>query len=168
MSVKSVVDRAVSRLLGPFPEVARWWARRTATAVAEGEIPWAPFEKRFAKTRVAVVTTGGFHLPDQEPFDCDAGDPSFRTIPADVPLASLEISHTHYDTRDAREDPNILLPLDRLRELVDEGVLGSLAPSHYSMMGYVPQVEVLVEETAPRLVEGMRSEEVDLALLTPA
>lgn len=168
MSIKGAMDRAVSRLLAPFPDVARWWTRKTATAVAEGEIPWTPFDASFAKARVAVVTTGGFHLSDQEPFDCDAGDPSFRTIPAAVPLASLEISHTHYDIRDARKDPNILLPLDRLRELVEEGVLGSLAPTHYSMMGYVPQVEVLVEETAPRLVEGMRSEEVDLALLTPA
>lgn len=168
MSVKGVMDRTVSRLLAPLPDVARWWARKTATAVAEGEIPWTPFHQSFAKARVAVVTTGGFHLPDQTPFDCDAGDPSFRTIPADAPLDSLEISHTHYDTRDAREDPNILLPLDRLRELVEEGVLGSLAPTHYSMMGYVPQVEILVEETVPRLIEGMRSEEVDFALLTPA
>lgn len=168
MSVKSAVDRAVSRLLAPFPEVARWWARRSATAVAEGETPWAPFEKPFRVARVAVVTTGGFHLSDQPPFDCDAGDPSFRPLPADTPLEGLEITHTHYDTRDAREDPNILLPLDRLRELVEEGALGSLAPTHYSMMGYVPQVGALVEETVPRLVDGMRSEEVDFALLTPA
>lgn len=168
MSVKSAIDRAVSRLLVPFPDVARWWTRRSASAEAAGATPWSPFEMPFADARMAVVTTGGFHLGDQEPFDCDAGDPSFRPIPADVRLGELEITHTHYDTRDAREDPNILLPLDRLHELVDEGVLGSLAPTHYSMMGYVPQVRVLVEETAPRIVEGMRSEEVDFALLTPA
>ncbi|MDX1660601.1 MAG: glycine/sarcosine/betaine reductase selenoprotein B family protein [Gemmatimonadota bacterium] len=168
MSVKSAVDRAISRLLAPFPDVARWWTRKSAKAEVGGETPWTPFGKRFAESRVAVLTTGGFHLADQEPFDCDAGDPSYRAIPADAPLDALEITHTHYDTRDAREDPNILLPVDRLRELVDEGALGSLSPTQYSMMGYVPQTVALVEETAPRIVEGMRSEEVDLALLTPA
>lgn len=168
MTVRSGIDRAVSRLLAPFPEVARWWARRSATARTTGDVPWTPFEGRFAGARIAVLTTGGFHLPDQPRFDCDRGDPSFRRLPAGVDLATLEISHTHYDTRDARKDPNILLPLDRLRELVAEGALGSLAPTQWSMMGYVPQVDVLVEETAPAIAEGMRSEEVDLALLTPA
>jgi D-proline reductase (dithiol) PrdB len=65
-------------------------------------------------------------------------------------------------------DPNILLPLDRLRELVAEGTLGSVAATHYSLMGYIPQVEALVGETAPAIVRRMGREEVDLALLTPA
>lgn len=168
MSVRSAIDRAVARALAPVPEVQRWWARRSATAEAGGEVPWAPFRKPFAASRVAVVTTGGFRLAGQPGFDCDRGDPSFRRIPDDVDLSTLEIDHTHYDTRDAAADPNILLPLDRLRELVDEGALGSIAPTHYSMMGYVPQVAELVEETAPAIAEGMASEEVDLALLTPA
>lgn len=168
MSLKGDFHRSVSRLLGPFPGVVRWWARRSATAEAEGETPWTPFERRLADSRVAVVTTGGFHLAAQQAFDCDAGDPSFREIPADVRLEDLLITHTHYDARDAREDPNILFPLDRLRELVEEGALGSLAPTQYSMMGYVPQIDALVEETAPALSEGMLSEEVDLVVLTPA
>jgi len=168
MSLRAVVDRAVSRLLAPFPDVSRRWAERSATARAEGPVPWTAFTKRFADARVAVVTTGGFHLPDQPGFDCDRGDPSFRAIPGDVDLGRLAITHTHYDTRDARQDPNILLPLDRLRELVDEGAMGSLAPTHYSLMGYIPQIGALVEETAPAMAEGLRREEVDVLLLTPA
>lgn len=168
MSVKGAIDRTVSRALAPFPDLVRWWARRAATARSGDGIPWIPFEKRFADARVAVLTTGGFRLPEQPAFDCDRGDPTFRRLPASVDLAGLEIDHTHYDTRDARKDPNILLPLDRLRELVDEGALGGLAPTQYSMMGYVPQVDALLEETAPAIAAGMASEEVDLALLTPA
>ncbi|MDX1622762.1 MAG: glycine/sarcosine/betaine reductase selenoprotein B family protein [Gemmatimonadota bacterium] len=168
MTIRSVLDRAVARAIGPFPELQRWWARKAAEAEVEGETPWVPFEGRFAESRIAVFTTGGFRFAEQPAFDCDAGDPSWRAIPHDAELAELVVDHTHYDTRDAKEDPNILLPLDRLRELVDEGALGGLAPTHYSMMGYVPQTAALVEETAPEVVEAMRREEVDLVLLTPA
>lgn len=168
MTWRSALDRAVARALAPLPEVQRRWARRTATAEPGGDVPWTPFDGPFSEARVAVVTTGGFHLRDQPPFDCDRGDPSFREIPAGTPLGDLEISHTHYDTRDARTDPNILLPLDRLRELVDAGSLGSLAPTHYSLMGFIPQVDALTSETAPAIARRMGREEVDLALLTPA
>lgn len=168
MSWKGALDRAISRTIAPFPSVQRWWTRKTATAEARGETPWAPFERDFAGSRIAVLTTGGFRFEDQPAFDCDRGDPSFREIPSDVDLADLVVDHTHYDTRNAEEDPNIVLPLDRLRELVDEGSLGALAPTHYSMMGYVPETTVLVEDTAPEIAEKMGSEEVDFALLTPA
>jgi D-proline reductase (dithiol) PrdB len=168
MTLKGVRDRAVSRLLAPFPELPRRWAERSATARAEGPVPWTPFTKRLGESRVAVVTTGGFHLPDQPGFDCDRGDPSFREIPADTDLGRLAITHTHYDTRDARRDPNILLPLDRLRELVEEGAIRSLAPTHYSLMGFIPQIATLVEVTAPAIAAGLRREEVDALVLTPA
>lgn len=168
MSLKAIVDRAVSRGLAPFPEVTRSWAERTATAQGHGDVPWTPFTRRFADSRVAVVTSGGFHRHDQPGFDCDKGDASFREIPGDVDLGALAISHTHYDTRDARRDPNILLPLDRLRELVSEGALASIAPTHYSLMGFIPDVSALVEVTAPEIARRLLDEGVDVALLTPA
>jgi D-proline reductase (dithiol) PrdB len=168
MTLRGFLDRAVSRALAPFPALPRRWAERTATARAEGPVPWTPLAKRFAEARIAVVTTGGFHLPEHPGFDCDRGDPSWRAIPADVDLARVRITHTHYDTRDARRDPNILFPLDRLRELVGEGAVGSLAPTHYSLMGFIPQVDALVGETGTAIAERLRREEVDLVLLTPA
>ena len=168
MSLRSAYDRAVSRVLAPFPGVPRWWAERSARARAEGPVPWAPFTKKLSESRCAVITTGGFHLADQPGFDCDHGDASFRAIPADADLTGIRITHTHYDTRDARSDPNILLPLDRLRELVGEGALGSLAPTHYSLMGYIPQIDELLKVTASAIVKGLRREEVDFVLLSPA
>ena len=65
-------------------------------------------------------------------------------------------------------DINVALPLDRLRELVAQGVVGSMADTHYSTMGYQgSDTRVLENETAPAIAEAMRSEEVDLALLAP-
>ena len=60
------------------------------------------------------------------------------------------------------------LPLDRLRALVDEGVVGSVADSHYSIMGFQGNdPSVLVNESAPAIARTMKDEEVDLALLAP-
>ena len=60
------------------------------------------------------------------------------------------------------------LPLDRLRALVDEGVVGAIAESHYSIMGYQGNdSSTLEQESAPAIAEAMKSEEVDLALLAP-
>ena len=168
VTLRSAFDRLISRAAAPFPGAVRWWAERSATARPEGPVPWTPFTARFAQARAAVVTTGGFHRMGQPPFDCDRGDPSFREIPAAVDPRELVITHTHYDSRDARSDPNILLPLERLAELVDEGVLGSLAPTHYSLMGYIPQVDVLTGRTAPAIAGRLADEGVGLVLLVPA
>ena len=60
------------------------------------------------------------------------------------------------------------LPLDRLRELVAEGEVGSLAETHYSIMGFQGSDSSQLEnESAPAIAEIMKSEEVDLALLAP-
>jgi len=62
----------------------------------------------------------------------------------------------------------VALPLDRARELVAKGRLGSLAESHYSIMGYQgSDTTTLERESAPAIAAAMKSEEVDLALLAP-
>ena len=119
-----------------------------------------------------MVTTSGFHRTDQAPFDCDAvdGDPSFRAIPADTPPGELTISHLHYPLHHAREDRNVVLPMDRLRELGDAGVL-RVAPRHFSF-GFVGMItHRLVDEpdgTGHRLARELRDDEVDLAIFVPA
>ncbi len=60
-----------------------------------------------------------------------------------------------------------MLPLRRLDELVAAGKVGSSAPRHYSIMGYILEPEILVGETAPRIAEGLLRDDVDLALLVP-
>ena len=39
----------------------------------------------------------------------------------------------------------------RLTELAHEGIVGQPAPRHYSLMGYILDPTVLVEETAPAM-----------------
>jgi D-proline reductase (dithiol) PrdB len=120
--------------------------------------------------RVALVTTAGAHLPEQEPFDTrsPAGDPSYRVIPSDTPLETLQLSHSGYDTRTAAKDKQVVLPLDHLRKRVRTGVIGELTPSIYSTMGYVAAPGPFMASTGPAIAERLRDEEPDLVLLIPA
>jgi D-proline reductase (dithiol) PrdB len=117
--------------------------------------------------RLAIVTTAGLHRRGDRPFG--PGDQSYRVIPADTPTVDVVQSHTSlgFDRVPMIRDVNISFPIDRLRELVARGVLGGLAPSHYSFMGAQRELARLDGETGPEVGRRLLSEGVDLALITP-
>lgn len=128
-----------------------------------------PLATPLPDARLALVSTGGATAPGQEPFRTGKrGDPSYRTFPSSTDPAGLRFDHPHYDTSVAVEDPDCVLPLRLLRELAEEGVVGELAPTAVSMMGYAPLTGPVEEETAPAIGELMQGEAVDAALLCPA
>ncbi len=134
------------------------------------EAPWTPVAKPLGKSRIAVVTTGGLYRPGADlPFDGKAaeGDWGFRALPAETPVGSLEIAHAHFPHDGARADMNTIFPLDRLRELAAAGVIGELAPTQYSTMGYCLRAADLAESAAPEIAARMTAEGVDAALIVP-
>ena len=142
---------------------------------AYDSIPWAPFSKPLAQAKVALHSTAGISMKGDAPFDMELerrnplrGDPSFRRLRADASSETVEVNHLHIDTGYIERDLNVALPLDRLRELVEEGVVGSMADTHYSTMGFQGNdSSQLMNETAPAIGAAMKSEEVDLAILAP-
>lgn len=130
---------------------------------------WSPVTKPVSRSRVALVTTAGAHLRSQPAFDLadEHGDASYRLLPGDTDVADLAVSHAHYDTADANADPNVVLPLDALRGLVTDGVVGEASPIHVGMMGWVPDGAVLRDETAPEVARLLVDAEVDACVLTP-
>jgi D-proline reductase (dithiol) PrdB len=147
------------------------WAKRHQ--FVEGrDIPWAPVRKPVAESVIALVTTGGVHLKSQEPFDMEDpdGDPSFRSIPTDTPRADLTITHRYYDHSAADRDINVVLPLDRMRELFSEKRIGGIAPFAYGFMGHIdgPHVKTLIEKTAPEVARRLKADRTDAVILTPA
>jgi D-proline reductase (dithiol) PrdB len=133
--------------------------------------PGAVLRKPLAQSRIAVVTTAGFHLTGQPPFDrgVHGGDVSFREIPAAAHLAALRIAHKSdaFDHAGIEQDANLALPLDRLRELCAEGRLGGLAPRHFSFMGSISAPARLLGASAPAVAAGLASDGADAVLLTP-
>ena len=123
--------------------------------------------KPLARSRLALVTTGGVHLPNQRRFDIDdfEGDCSYREIPADAE----ELTWTHaYYRPDEGSDLDAVFPLETLRQLAEEGLVGGLGPRHFSFMGAIHDPTPLVEETAPEVARKLVGDGVDAVLLTPS
>ncbi len=138
---------------------------------------WAPFGKRLAEARVALLTSAGlFDRSSQEPFDLDGeradpqwGDPSWRAISATADPSNLGVSHLHINPDDLVADPEIALPRHALASLVADRVVGHTAPNHISVMGYQDRsLGVWRDETSPRIVEQLRRDEVDAVVLAPS
>ncbi|MGH8990500.1 MAG: glycine/sarcosine/betaine reductase selenoprotein B family protein [Acidimicrobiia bacterium] len=137
---------------------------------------WAPLPTRLARARLALVTSAGLYLEgDQEPFDVERerreplwGDPTHRVLPTSLAGRALGMTHLHVNPDDVLADPEIALPLDGLAGLVAEGRVGSVAPSHYSVMGFQEAgLAVWRAETAPAIVARLRDEAVDGVVLAP-
>ncbi len=124
--------------------------------------PWtAP--RPLAQSRVAIVSTAGLHRHDDTPFRGGASD--YRIIPGDISLADLRLSHvsTNFDRLGFQQDVNTVFPLDRLRELARDGVIGSVAKYHYSFMGATPPAGM--EANARELAGVLKGDKVDAVLL---
>ncbi len=129
--------------------------------------PFVRPKKPLSECRLALVTTGGVHLPDQARFDIDdpAGDCSYREIPA----GATDLTWTHaYYRPDEGTDLDAVFPLWTLRTLVEEGVVGELGPRHFSFMGAIHDQAPLTEETAPEVAGKLAADGVDAVLLTPS
>lgn len=129
------------------------------------EIPWTPLRNPLAESTVALISTGGVHLRRDPPFHLN-GDSTYRVIPADAQPGDLAISHQAYDRTDALKDINLVFPIERLRELEAERVIGRLAGEHYGfgLMGSARRLMPSIKEVARRV----RDSGVDLVLLVPA
>lgn len=134
-------------------------------------VPWTPLAKPLAECRLALVSSAGLVSPEQEPFDSSlrGGDPSFREIPVDVDLAALVDCHRSrsFDHSGLERDRNLALPLDRLRELVAAGRIGTLNRRHLSFMGSITAPGRLIKKTAPDAARSLTGDGVDVALLVP-
>lgn len=128
--------------------------------------PWSPIEGPVARKRLAVVSSGGVHLAEQEPFHF-RNDISYREIPIDTEASDLRVAHFGYDTSDAKRDPGCVLPLRALRELSAAGEIGGIVDPALSFMGGIYSARRVREELAPRLRDFILAEQADLALLVP-
>jgi D-proline reductase (dithiol) PrdB len=124
-------------------------------------VPGPPLSER----RVAIVTTSGIHERGARPFEVGSAD--YRVIPGDTPPGDLVMSHisVNFDRTGFQEDVNVVFPLERLRELHKDGVVGAISDFHYSFMGASP-IQAF-EPKARELAGLMKKDRVDAALLVP-
>lgn len=139
-------------------------------------IPWTPLQRPIEECRFSLITTAGVYVKgDQPPFDIDRerreplwGDPTYRAIPSDVRQEQIGVAHLHLNPEDIEKDVNVVLPTHRLQEMAEAGEIGSVAPHHYSFMGFQQDNSEWRERYGPEVAQRMVEQEVDAALLTPA
>ena len=134
-------------------------------------VPWTPLCKSLARCRLALVSSAGLVLPHQERFDDSVrgGDPSFREIPSDVDVSTLIDSHRSvaFDHTGLRRDANLVFPMARARELVEDGWIGAVNHRHLSFMGSITAPGRLINHWAPRAAQLLVEDGVDIVLLVP-
>ena len=136
-------------------------------AFEHDDAPFAPINKPLSESKLALVTTAGLHVRGDTPFTNN--DQSYRVIPSDAPARDIVQSHTSigFDRTAFMRDINISFPVTRLNELVDRGIIGSLATNFYSFMGAIRDPSKIVEETGPAVAKLLIDDGVDAVLLTP-
>ena len=151
------------------------YTRRTYDALGYTPYGWvendpltalAPLPCPLSEASLALIASGGIYRKGQQAFHFK-DDSSYRLIDTEVATDELRITHFAYDLRDARSDPNVVFPLDGLRNLVSEKQLGRLTRNAVTFMGGIYSARRVREELAPKIVEEVRDQRADIALLVP-
>lgn len=137
--------------------------------LGDDAVPFAPAPRDLASVRLTLISSSGLSAPGQPPFDDvdRLGDYTWRSLPSDLDLAETVLHHEHYNHASGNADRNVVFPLDRLRELRDQGVIGGLTDQQFTVMGYQPDWERTEDVLAPELVEQVMRQRPDAALLIP-
>ncbi len=158
------------------------YAQEARAVYTEG--PFTPMNTSLSQTRLMLLTSSGHFVQGDDPNPLGVENmtqaqaesqimsflkesPTLSAIAVDTPADRLVVRHGGYDVRGAIRDPNVSLPLQRLRELSVEGVFAGLSDPVYSFVGACSQVRLLKKE-GPDWVRRFKAQKVDAALLVPA
>jgi D-proline reductase (dithiol) PrdB len=131
--------------------------------------PFLPARRALPMLNLALISSAGAYIDGSDPFAKAAdGDVTFREIPIQVEGADLQFAARGYDPAAVRQDLNAQVPLARLLEFQQNGIIGQLNSVFWSFCGFAPNAARLADEMLPKLLERLRRYEVQAALLIPA
>lgn len=153
------------RLSDLHPVEAEHLLKRAKDMPAVGPGDWVT-PAALEKATVAIVSTAGLHRRIDPPFT--VGSLDYRLIPGDTEFDDLVLSHisANFDRSAFGEDPNIVFPIERLRDLASSGEIGGVARWHYSFMGAMPDPSQF-EQAGEEIGRLMANDGVDIAFLVP-
>jgi D-proline reductase (dithiol) PrdB len=115
---------------------------------------------------VAIVTTAGLRHNDQDLWA--ARDTSYRVLYGDRRDIRMDHWSPNFDRVGFAADINVVFPIDRLRDLANQGVIGKVAPRHVSFTGNQDETMASLRiDTGPSAAQLLREDGVDVILLTP-
>ena len=129
--------------------------------------PWTALSKPLKEMNIALIASGGIYARGQIAFH-HKDDLSYRIIDTEIDSTQLRTSHFAYDLTPARENINVVFPIDTLKTLAHQGIIRSLSKRAYTFMGGIYSARKVRDLLAPHLLKALQEDEVDLALLVPA
>jgi hypothetical protein len=145
--------------------------------------PFAILDQPISESRVALLTTTGHFVEgdDPKPFGMNGltqdqvvdmtgefgkADPVLSEIPITTSVADTRVRHGGYDIRASEADRNSSLPIDRMLELADAGVIGEFVNPAYSFVGLASQLR-LRKEIGPAWAARAKAAGAQAAVLVP-
>lgn len=125
------------------------------------ETPFTPLLKPLKECRIGVITTSmpntKLGRKNRQVFSCPV-----NPIPASMYTEELSwhqaVTHT--------DDVASFIPLEQLLALADKGEIGSLAARFHCVPTEYSQRHT-IENDAPEIIERLKKDEVDVAILVP-
>jgi D-proline reductase (dithiol) PrdB len=142
------------------------------TRSAVSSLPCPSFDSRpfvagppLAQRRVAIISSAALIRRGDKPFP--VGSAEFRSLPSGQDGAEILISHVsiNFDRAGFQRDLNTVYPIDRLRELASEGLIGSVASQHFTMMGSTDPTTMI--GAADQIAAALHADKVNAVVLTP-
>jgi len=132
--------------------------------------PLTALDKALQSCCVTMLTSGGVSHCSMPGFDADArNDHRLDAVGREADSKDFEINDSYYNHDDANQDINCVFPIDRLRELQTDDLIGEVAPRFWSgFMGRIYDRTRLVNESIPAFIRELRQDEIDILVTAPA
>jgi D-proline reductase (dithiol) PrdB len=131
------------------------------------EVPFAPLAKPLSESCIGLLTTS-FFPAGEEPEGVDSARPKKPyAAKCDDALEGLFNSDLSWDKVNTHtDDLDTYLPINRLREMEASGRIGSLSKRFYGIPTDYSHRRT-ERQDAPKILDWMREDEVDVVLLVP-
>ncbi|MGI9327130.1 MAG: glycine/sarcosine/betaine reductase selenoprotein B family protein [Pseudomonadales bacterium] len=117
------------------------------------------------KAKVAIVTSASLHHQDQEDFaPTDAGYRVLERLRRDLVVGHWS---PNFDASGVAADINVVYPIDRLEEMAAAGAIGSVSDVHLAYAGNQFDLAAIRQDGGPAGAQYLKSQEVDVVVLTP-
>lgn len=142
------------------------------TRTAAANIPCPAFETtpfvagpHLSERRVAIVSSAALIRRGDPPFPFGSGE--YRAVPSSWDNPDILMSHVsiNFDRAGFQRDINVVYPIDRLREFAAEGVIGSVADTHFTVMGSTDPASMV--QSADGIAAALHADHVNAVVLAP-
>ena len=149
-------------------DIDGWRAKANSSDpwVKNKRAPFTPARRALPMLNLALVSSAGAYIDGTSEFTKD--DLSIREIPIEVEASDLRYTASGYDASAVTQDMNSQIPIERLLEFENNGIIGQLNGVFFSFSGNNPHADKIASELAPKLVERLNRYEVQAVLLIPA